>query len=199
MKWDVRAIPRELHALVALRGASGRTRKGQKRACEPYVDAPEAPRRATRACDLQGIARTSHFLGTCFREVCGGSSDDDFGGPMTPPHGIREGLRPSLKPCQGHEHWQIAVRCVLASCDVSLIEPRTPQEAQVEAQQHLHRSKVKPHLLIRKLLGHKRRGPEAVGQERQGSGPQTSRLPVPHLGQDDASRVLVKGGRRMWR
>ncbi len=38
----------------------------------------------------EGIARTSHFRGTCLREVCRGSSDDDFGGPMTLPRAICE-------------------------------------------------------------------------------------------------------------
>ena len=32
---------------------------------------------------------TSHFRGTCLREVCRGSSDEDFGGPMTLPHYLR--------------------------------------------------------------------------------------------------------------
>ena len=59
---------------------------------KPYVDVPEALGTATRACNLRGIARTSHFRGTCLREFCRGSSDDDFGGPMTLPHAICEGL-----------------------------------------------------------------------------------------------------------
>ena len=70
----------------------GRPHRGQKRACELYVDVPEASGRATAACNLQGIARTSHLRGTCWREVCRGSADDDFDGPMTLPHVIDEGL-----------------------------------------------------------------------------------------------------------
>ena len=61
----------------------------------PLVAVPEAPGRATRACNLhnsRGFARTYHFRGTCLGEVCRGSSDDDFGGPMTLPHAICEGL-----------------------------------------------------------------------------------------------------------
>ncbi len=42
-KWDVRAIPFELHALVAL--PLGRRHEAHKRASHPYVEAPEAPGR----------------------------------------------------------------------------------------------------------------------------------------------------------
>ena len=76
----------------------GRPHRGQKRAREPYVDVLEASGRATRACNLRGIARASHFRGTCWREVCRGRSDDDFGGPRRLPHAICEGLWPSPNP-----------------------------------------------------------------------------------------------------
>ncbi len=60
------------------------------------------PRRLQRP---RGIARTSHFRGTCLREVCRGSSDDDIRGPMTLPHAICEASwRPMALPhaiCEG--------------------------------------------------------------------------------------------------
>ena len=48
---------------------------------------------------------------------------------MTPPRAICEGLSPSPRPCEDHEHWQIAVRYGLASCEVSPRAPRMPTRA----------------------------------------------------------------------
>ena len=104
----------------------GPPHRGQKRACEPYVDVPEAPGRATRACNLRRIARTSHFRGTCLREVCRGSSDDDFGGPMTLPHAICEGLWPSPNPPWSFRGLHIGVRSALVKPYVD--GPRGPGE-----------------------------------------------------------------------
>ena len=86
----------------------GPPHEGQKRASEPYVDVPEAPGKAMRACNLLGIARTSHFRCIFLREVCRGSSDDDFDGPMTPPRAICKGLWPPRAPdldfCRPGDH-----------------------------------------------------------------------------------------------
>ena len=81
-----------------------RLQSARQRGSSEGVDAQEASRMATRACNLQEIARTYPFHGTCVREVCRGSSDDDFGGPMTPPHAISEGFSPSPS----------ALRCLFA-------------------------------------------------------------------------------------
>ncbi len=93
----------------------GPPQRGQKRACEPYVDVPEALWSATRACNLRGIARTSHFRGTCLREVCRGSSDDDFAGPMTFPRVFCEGLLPFPNSHWSSRGLHIDIRSALVS------------------------------------------------------------------------------------
>ncbi len=95
----------------------GPPHRSQKRAYEPHVHVPEAPGRATRACYLQGIARTSHFHGTRLREVCRGNSGDKFDGPMTLPHAICEGLWPSPNPPWNFRGLPVGVR----SAPVSLM------------------------------------------------------------------------------
>jgi hypothetical protein len=42
-----------------------------------------------------------HFHATCFCQMNRGTSVDDFGGPMTPPHAIYEGSWPSPSPPWG--------------------------------------------------------------------------------------------------
>ena len=105
----------------------GPPHRGQKRACEPHVDVPEAPGRATRACNLRGIARTSHFRCACLREVCRGSSDDDLGGPITLPHAICEGLWPSSNPPWSFRGLHIGVR--KRACEPHVDVPEAPGRA----------------------------------------------------------------------
>jgi hypothetical protein len=109
----------------------GPPHRGQKRACEPHVDVPEAPGRATRACNLRGIARTSHFCCTCLREVCRGSSDDDFGGPITLPGAIGEGLWPSPSTPWSFQGLHIGVRSAPASLMSTSQRPRAGPRAYV--------------------------------------------------------------------
>ena len=72
---------------------------------------------ASRAC-------TSHFRGTCLREVCRGSWDDDFGGPRTLPHTICEGLWPSPNPPWSFRCLHIGVRSAPVSLMSTSHRPR---------------------------------------------------------------------------
>ena len=62
-------------------------------------------------------AGTSHSYGTCLRQVCRGSSDDDFGGPTKLPHAICESLWHSPDPPWSFRGLHIGVR----SAPVSLM------------------------------------------------------------------------------
>ncbi len=103
--------------------------RGQKCACEPYVDVPETLERATRACNLRGIARTSHFRGTCLREVCRGSSDDESGGPMTLPHAVYEGLWFVVLPEPSLELPGLPRRGQKRACELHVDVPEGPGRA----------------------------------------------------------------------
>ncbi len=135
-KWDVRAIPRKLHALVALPGLLGRRHEAHRRASDPYVETPDAPGR------IRGGPKTSQIA---------------YGSVLGPPKSLSElPLHTSRK--QVLRKWD--VRAIPSKLQALVALPKAFWDVDIRLTSAL----LTPMWTPRKLQGSSRRTPPAPGE-----------------------------------